>query len=90
MTHPVQLGEFEDLWVAHPVPHMSEPAKLVCWLTNLRDYEEDQEARLYLQPACTQSTDFSSRRIAECRLRSAQSVQPPPRVGPGAVKGRTD
>lgn len=49
MGRPVQLGEFEDIWVSHPVPNMSEPAKKLCWLTNLHDYDEDQEARLYLR-----------------------------------------
>lgn len=49
MAHPVELGEYGDAWVSHPVPNMSEPAKKVCWLTNLRDYDEDQEAKLYLK-----------------------------------------
>jgi transposase-like protein len=49
MEHPVAIGSYDDLWVSHPVPNMSEPVKKVCWLTNLQDYDEDQEARLYLR-----------------------------------------
>ena len=49
MTLPKQLGKYGDIWFAHPVPNMSEPAKLVSWLTNRGDYDEDHQARLYLK-----------------------------------------
>jgi len=49
MAHPKEIGEFGDVWLSHPVPNMSEPAKKICWLTNLGDYDEDHQAHLYLK-----------------------------------------
>lgn len=49
MANPKEIGEYGDVWLAHPVPNMSEPAKLICWLTNFEDYDEDHQARLYLK-----------------------------------------
>ncbi|APW46538.1 IS1/IS1595 family N-terminal zinc-binding domain-containing protein [Rhodoferax antarcticus] len=49
MASPKEIGEYGDVWLEHPVPNMSEPAKLVCWLTDFADYDEDHEARLYLK-----------------------------------------
>lgn len=49
MTLAKPLGQYEDQWLAHPVPNMSEPAKKVCWLTDMGDYDEDHAARLYLK-----------------------------------------
>jgi hypothetical protein len=49
MANPMEIGEYGDIWVSHPIPNMSEPAKKVCWLTNLHDYDEDHEASLYLK-----------------------------------------
>ena len=44
-----QLGQFDNGWLSHPAPSMSEPAKKVCWLTDMVDYYEDHAARLYLR-----------------------------------------
>lgn len=30
MAHPLEMGDFKDKWLTHPVPSMSEPAKKVC------------------------------------------------------------
>ena len=49
MANPKEIGEFGDVWLSHPVPNMSEPAKKMCWLTNLGDYDEDHQAHLYLK-----------------------------------------
>lgn len=49
MANPIEMGVYKDLWVNHPLPNMSEPAKKVCWLTDMGDYEEDHQARLYLK-----------------------------------------
>ena len=43
------VGPFNDLWLTHPLPNMSEPAKEVCWLTDMGDYEQEHAARLYLK-----------------------------------------
>ena len=49
MQRATQLGQFEDKWLSHPMPSMSEPAKKVCWLTDMGDYDDDHAARLYLR-----------------------------------------
>lgn len=43
------IGKWQDKWLSHPLPSMSEPEKAVCWLTDLNDhaYDEDHLARLY-------------------------------------------
>jgi len=49
MAQATALGNYGDKWLAHPVPSMSEPAKKVCWLTDMGDYEQEHAARLYLR-----------------------------------------
>lgn len=49
MRRAMTVGQYEDKWLEHPMPNMSEPAKKVCWLTDLGDYEEPHAARLYLR-----------------------------------------
>jgi transposase-like protein len=49
MANPKEIGEFGDAWLSHPVPNMSEPAKKMCRLTDLGDYDEDHRAHLYLK-----------------------------------------
>lgn len=41
------IGKWQDKWMAHPFPNMSEPEKAVCYLTDYMDYDEDHLARLY-------------------------------------------
>ena len=41
------LGTWRDKWLLHPFPHMSEPEKAVCYLTDYGDYDEDHVASLY-------------------------------------------
>lgn len=41
------VGKWQDRWLAHPLPDMSEPQKAVCHLTNYSDYDADHLARLY-------------------------------------------
>jgi transposase-like protein len=40
-------GKWQDKWLTHPFPTMSEPEKAVCYLTDYGDYDEDHLARLY-------------------------------------------
>lgn len=40
-------GKWQDKWLTHPFPNMSEPEKAVCYLTSYNDYDEDHLARLY-------------------------------------------
>lgn len=49
MARAKALGQFDDQWLAHPVPNMSEPAKKVCWLTDFGGYDADHLARLHLR-----------------------------------------
>lgn len=41
------FGKWQDRWLTHPLPDMSEPQKAVCYLTDFGDYDEDHLARLY-------------------------------------------
>lgn len=41
------IGKWQDRWMTHPFPNMSEPEKAVCYLTDYKDFEEDHLARLY-------------------------------------------
>lgn len=41
------IGKWQDRWMLHPFPNMSEPEKAVCYLTDYKDYDEDHLARLY-------------------------------------------
>lgn len=41
------IGKWSDRWLRHPFPHMSEPEKVVCYLTDYGDYVSEQLARLY-------------------------------------------
>ncbi len=41
------IGKWQDKWLTHPFPNMSEPEKAVCYLTDYGDYDEDHLAHLY-------------------------------------------
>lgn len=47
ISHMASIGKWQDRWMLHPFPNMSEPEKAVCYLTDCKDYEEDHLARLY-------------------------------------------
>lgn len=49
MDHAIPMGRWGDKWVFHPLPMAAEPAKRVCWLTDLGDYSEEHAARLLLR-----------------------------------------
>lgn len=49
MRRTTAVGQYGDQWLEHPMPNMSEPAKKVCWLTDMGDYDEEHAARLYLR-----------------------------------------
>jgi hypothetical protein len=42
-----EIGKWNDKWLEHPFPDMSEPEKSVCYLTDFGDYDEDHLAWLY-------------------------------------------
>lgn len=42
-----KIGTWEDRWLRHPFPGMSEPEKAVCYLTDMGQYDEDHIAWLY-------------------------------------------
>lgn len=41
------VGKWQDKWLLHPLPTMSEPEKAACYLTDFGDYDPDRLARLY-------------------------------------------
>lgn len=43
------IGQYNDLWVSHPFPNMSEPEKAACHLTDQGQYSAEHLARLYLK-----------------------------------------
>ncbi len=47
MTRMTALGQWQDKWLLHPFPHMSEPEKAVCYLTDYGDYDPEHLAWLY-------------------------------------------
>ncbi|WP_157275107.1 transposase-like zinc-binding domain-containing protein [Dechloromonas agitata] len=59
------IGKWEDRWASHPLPTMLEPAKAMCWLTDLRrekpDYEEEHQARLFLKASLSAIDNFFQR-----------------------------
>lgn len=42
-----RIGKWQDKWLIHPFPNMSEPEKAVCYLTDYKDYDPDHLAKLY-------------------------------------------
>lgn len=47
MANMAERGKWQDRWLNHPFPTMSEPEKAVAYLTDLGDYEVDHQAWLY-------------------------------------------
>lgn len=47
ITHMATVGKWQDRWMSHPFPNMSEPEKAVCYLTDYKDYDDNHLARLY-------------------------------------------
>lgn len=51
LVHVSSFGKWQDKWVFHPFPSMSEPAKamcyLMCHLTDIHGYDDDHKAWLY-------------------------------------------
>ena len=41
------FGKWNDRWLIMPFPHMNEPQKAICHLTNFNDYDADHLAHLY-------------------------------------------
>lgn len=49
MARAATIGKWSDRWVSHPFPNQAEPMKAVCYLTDLRGYDDDHKARLFLK-----------------------------------------
>jgi hypothetical protein len=47
MKEVVSFGKWQDRWIEHPFPSMSEPEKAVCYLTDTGKYDDDHLAWLY-------------------------------------------
>jgi len=39
-----EFGQWDDRWVNHPIPSMSEPNKSMCWITSHDEFDEDHVA----------------------------------------------
>lgn len=62
-----EIGKWNDKWLRHPIAYMREPAKLVCWLTDIdppstdvaeRENQLNRAARLYLRATLTEVDRF--------------------------------
>lgn len=62
-----ELGKWSDRWLRHPLSDMREPAKLICWLTDIESPAEDPDereaqlqhaARLYRRASLTEIDRF--------------------------------
>lgn len=47
IAHMAPRGKWQDKWLIHPFPNMSEPERAACYLTDFGDYDADHLARLY-------------------------------------------
>jgi len=60
-----QIGQWQDRWAEHPVPNMSEPAKAMCYLTDLGDspleYDPSHSANLFLKASMHGVDNFFQR-----------------------------
>lgn len=85
MSSSKSIGQFDDRWLSHPGPNMSEPAKKVCWLTDMGDYEEDHAARLYLKASLHAVDRFfmQARRLLSMAERSPASASADRRIWHG-------
>lgn len=85
MAQGLALGQFHDLWLSHPLPNMSEPAKKVCWLTDMGDYEPEHAARLYLKASLHAVDRFfmQTRRLLSLAERSIVTASTDRRVWHG-------
>lgn len=78
----VAMGKWNDRWVRHPFPNMSEPEKAACYLTDFGDYTEDHLARLYLKA----SLHAIDRFFMQVRRRLSLLERP---IGSSSNAGRT-
>ena len=67
MTRLQSIGQWSDKWFRHPIADMREPARLICWLTDIDAIEEDpgnrdeqlnHHASLYLKASLTSIDRF--------------------------------
>lgn len=60
-----QIGQWQDRWAEHPLPDMSEPAKAMCYLTDLgkspAEYDISHSAHLYLKASMRGVDSFFQR-----------------------------
>jgi transposase-like protein len=85
MARASTLGVFGDQWLSHPSPNMSEPAKKVCWLTDMGDYDADHASRLYLKASMHAVDRFfmQTRRLLSLAERSIVTASKDRRVWHG-------
>ncbi|MFL6678824.1 MAG: hypothetical protein ACJ8IK_10825 [Burkholderiaceae bacterium] len=85
MARAATLGAYGDQWLSHPAPNMSEPAKKVCWLTDMGDYDADHASRLYLKASLHAVDRFfmQTRRLLSLAERSIVTASKDRRVWHG-------
>ena len=76
IANMVAIGKWQDKWMTHPFPNMSEPEKAVCYLTDYRCDEPDDWPGFTIKPRCTRLITSSCRCAGGCRYWSDQSRQP--------------
>ena len=78
----MQIGQWKDRWVRHPLPTISESEKASCFLTDLGNYDEDHQAWLH-NKASLHAVDSWFNRL---RRRNMMLERP---ISSASNKGRT-
>ena len=74
------FGAWQDRWVSHPFPNMSEPEKAVCYLTDTGKYDEDHLAWLY-NKASLHAIDRFFMQVRRRLSLLERAISPPSRAG---------
>ena len=83
MARVAPYGRWQDKWVSHPFPNMSEPAKAMCYLTDIHEgYTDDHKTWLYNKASLHAVDRFFM--MARRRIRLLES----PPVGSSSTRHR--
>lgn len=82
IAHMASFGKWQDKWLIHPFPNMSEPERAACYLTDFGDYDIDHLARLYNKASLHAIDSF----FMQVRRRLSILERP---IGSASAAGRT-
>lgn len=82
IAHMASFGKWQDKWLIHPLPNMSEPERAACYLTDFGDYDADHLAQLYKKASLHAIDSF----FMQVRRRLSILERP---IGSASAAGRT-